>query len=110
MVSEIAETIITQMGGICRLVKFTGAYNFRDYGNGLSFRFNNVTNIKINYFKIVYDEGEDLYNLEYGFIKGLNYKKVKGMTGIYFDQLMDVFEYETGMYLTLFPRKKPEEF
>jgi len=32
------------------------------------------------------------------------------MDGIYFDQLLDIFEEKTGMYLTLFPRKKAEEF
>jgi hypothetical protein len=110
MVSEITETIITQMGGVGRLVKFTGAYNFIDHGNGLSFKFDNVTDKKINYCKVTYDEGEDLYNLEFGFIRGLNYKKVKEMEGIYFDQLIDIFEEETRMYLTLFPRKKAEEF
>lgn len=106
MTSEIAQTILTQMGSIGRLQQFTGAYNFVDHGDALSFKFNNVTDIKINYIKITYDEGEDLYNVELGYIKGLNYKKVKEMTEIYFDQLMDIFEAETGMYLTLFPRKK----
>jgi hypothetical protein len=105
MVSEIAETILEQLGGIGRLRMFTAAYNFIDHDKGISFKFDNVTKIKINYFKVVYDEGGDLYNLEFGFIRGLNYKKVKEMEGIYFDQLMDVFESETGMYLTLFPRK-----
>jgi len=110
MVSEITETILEQMGGIGRLIKFTAARNFIDHGNGVSFKFDNVTNIKINYFKVSYDEGEDLYILEFGYIKSLNYTKVKEMDGIYFDQLLDIFEEETGMYLTLFPRKKAEEF
>lgn len=110
MASEIAETILQQMGGAGRLIKFTGAYNFIDHGNGLSFKFKNVVGIQINYFKVIYDEGSDLYNIEFGCIRGLNYRKVKEMSGIYFDQLINIFERETGMYLTLFPRKQVEEF
>ena len=110
MVSEITVIIIEQLGGIGRLKKFTAARNFVDYGNGVSFKFDNVTNIKINFCKVIYDEGEDLYNVEFGYIKGLNYKKCKEITGVYFDQLVDIFEEETGMYLSLFSRKKAEEF
>lgn len=110
MVSEITEIILQQMGGAGRLVKFLGAYNFVDHGNGVSFKFDNVTNIKINYMKITYDESEDLYNLEFGFIRGLKYTKCKELNGVYFDMLIDTFERETGMYLTLFPRKKVAEF
>jgi len=47
MVSEIAETILEQMGGAGRLIQFTNAHTFIDHGNGLSFKFNNVTRIKI---------------------------------------------------------------
>ena len=94
---EIAKTILSQLGGANRLNAMTGAYNFIDNGNGLSFK---IKNSKANYIKIVLN-GSDLYDLEVGKIRGNNYKIIYEATDIYFDNLKKEIEDATGMYLSL---------
>jgi len=93
----IATTILSQLGGAGRLHVMTGAYNFVDNGNGLSFK---IKNPKANYIKITLN-GMDLYDIEIGRIRGDNYKVVKEVENIYFDQMKGIIEEATGMYLSL---------
>lgn len=94
----IARTILNQLGGANKLVAMTGAYNFRDLGNGLSFR---IKNQKANYIKIIMN-GKDLYDVEIGRVRGNTYKVVAEGKDIYYDMVIDFIESNTGMYLTLF--------
>jgi hypothetical protein len=93
----IARTILQQLGGASRLKAMTGAYNFIDTGKGLSFR---IKNAKANYIKITLNS-LDLYNLEIGRIRGVDYKVVAEQNNIYADQLKGIIERVTGMYLSL---------
>jgi hypothetical protein len=93
----IARTILQQLGGANRLRAMTGAYNFIDTGKGLSFR---IKNAKANYIKITLNS-LDLYNLEIGRIRGVDYKVVAEQNNIYADQLKGMIERVTGMYLSL---------
>jgi len=93
---EIAQTILNQIGGINRLVAFTGAYNFVAINNGVSFR---IKNPKANYIKITLN-GKDLYDLEVGRIRGTDYKVVGEQSDLYFDMLKSEIEKFTGMYLS----------
>lgn len=97
---EIARTILTQLGGQGRLVVMTGAYNFIALKNGVSFK---IKNRKVNYIKIELN-GKDLYDMTFGKIYGGNFKILKEHNDIYNDQLIPIFEKETGMYLKLFKR------
>ena len=86
-----------QLGGSNRLQMFTGAYNFVAVPYGVSFR---IKNRKVNYVKIVLN-AMDTYDVEFGLIRGANYKVVKELNGIYNDQLVEVFTRYTGMVLRL---------
>lgn len=94
----VANTILDQLGGAGRLRMMTGAYNFRDLGNGLSFR---IKNQRANYIKIVLTP-MDLYDVEVGRVRGTTYKVVNSAEGLFFDQLKPFIEKSTGMYLSLF--------
>ncbi len=97
---EIARTILQQLGGAGRLTAMTGAYNFIDRGNGLSFK---IKNQRANYIKITLN-GKDLYDVEVGRIRGNTYKVVKQGNDLYFDQLKPFIEEATGMYLSLYKK------
>lgn len=94
---EIATEIINQIGGFGRLNAMTGAYNFVAIDNGVSFK---IKNPKANYIKIVLNS-MDLYDVEVGRIRGMNYTVVKNASGLFFDQLKGFIEKATGMYLSL---------
>jgi len=94
---EIAKIILMQLGGSNRLQMFTGAYNFVAVPYGVSFR---IKNRSVNYVKIVLN-AMDTYDIEFGRISGVNYKIVKELSGIYNDQLVEVFTRYTGMVLRL---------
>jgi len=93
---EIAQTIVNQLGGMNRLIAFTGASNFAAINNGLSFR---IKNAKANYIKITLN-GKDLYDLEVGRIRGTTYKVVGKENDLYYDMLKREIEKLTGMYLS----------
>jgi hypothetical protein len=93
---EIAQTILNQLGGMNRLIAFTGAYNFVAINNGVSFR---IKNPKANYIKITLN-GKDLYDLEVGRIRGTDYKVVGEQSDLYYDMLKSEIEKFTGMYLS----------
>jgi hypothetical protein len=97
---EVARTILSQLGGAGKLVAMTGAYNFVDLGNGLSFK---IKNAKSNFIKITHTS-LDLYNIEIGRIRGNTYKVVAEAQNLYADQLKPFIEKTTGMYLSLFAR------
>ena len=94
---EIASTILQQLGGANRLHAMTGAYNFVNVGNGLSFK---IKNQKANYIKITLTS-MDLYDVEVGRIRGNTYKVVAEGKGMYAEELKRFIEKSTGMYLTL---------
>lgn len=94
---QVAQTILQQLGGANRLNAMTGAYNFYDIGDGLSFK---IKNQRANYIKIKLN-GMDLYDVEVGRIRGNTYKVVAEQDNLYFDQLKPFIEKATGMYLSL---------
>jgi len=97
---SIAKTILEQLGGQRRLVLMTGAYNFVAIKNGVTFK---IKNRKVNYIKIVLN-GNDLYDVFFSKIYGGNVKVISEHNDLYFDQLIPMFEKETGMYLKLFKK------
>lgn len=98
MSKQVAETIVQQMGGFGRLKCMVGADHFGTSGDNLSFKFKGSK--VANYIKITLN-GMDLYDVEFGKIWGTNYKIVKEIDGLYFDQLIPVFEDTTKLYLSL---------
>ena len=94
--SQVAETIIKQLGGIGKLKAFTGAYAFGTNGNNVTFR---IKNRKVNAITITLN-GNDLYDIKFFRIRGADLKIIKEYTDIYNDQLISLFEENTGMYLS----------
>ena len=94
---EVANTILSQLGGARRLNIMTGAYNFVDLGSGVSFK---LKNPRANYVKIQLNS-MDLYDIEVGRIRGTDYKVVDSANNLYFDQLKPFIEKATGLYLSL---------
>lgn len=95
---EIAKTILKQLGGN-KFTVMTGAKNYVAHKDALSFRLpgNGKLNGKtVNYVKITLTP-LDLYDVEFGYIRGMNYKVLKTVEGIYFDMLQDVFTRNTGL-------------
>jgi hypothetical protein len=91
----IAKVILEQLGGIRKLVLMTGANTFVALKNGVSFK---IKNRKVNYVKILLN-GNDLYDLSFGKIISGKVKLISEKNDIYNDQLVSIFESETGMYL-----------
>ena len=100
---QVAQTIIEQLGGMGKLKAMLGAKFFSyhsDERGGLNFRFRGSR--KANHIKITLT-GKDLYDVVFTKImkKGLNIKKVKTFTDIYADQMKEILEEFTGLYLSL---------
>ena len=97
--SSVASTILDQMGGTRRLSAMTGAHAFADHGSGVSFLFPNRQRSKGNGIKITLRN--DLYDVEFRNVSIRGAKKVKAYDGVYADQLVPIFEKQTGLYLRL---------
>ena len=97
---EIANTIIKQLGGQ-RFKVMTGAKDFTTLSNvdGVGFKIRAKANKSINYVKV--SLVDDLYNMEFGRIRKLEYKIVDHIEGVYNDQLQEVFTQYTGLYTHL---------
>lgn len=93
----VAETIYKQMGGGRTKMMIGGQYYVCDT-NWLSFKFKMCR--KTNYVKITLNS-MDTYDMEFGKIWGTNYKVVETFNGVYFDQLIPIFEKTTGLYTSL---------
>ena len=96
---EIARTILEQLGR--QFVALTGAFNFYALDSGLQFQLKGGTKDGINKVRIVLTSGDD-YSLT--FYKGAGIE-VAHVSGIYNDNLQDVFEHHTGLFTTLFARR-----
>ena len=93
---EIAQTIKDQLGGRIFSV-MTGAKNFVALnGGGLSFKVGR--NCKgVNRVSVLYDTASDLYGVEFGRLRGSQYKVLTKIDGVYCDQLQSVFTTHTGL-------------
>lgn len=105
-----ADIIAQQLGGQRKLKLMVGAKDFfsDDNGNTLVFNFKSS---KANYVRITLNS-MDTYDVKFQKIGRLNkktfevpVKDVAEYNGIYHDQLMDIFEEVTGLYLTLNSRR-----
>jgi len=96
----IATETLQQLGGK-KFMMMTGAKNIVCGDNGfLAFRLPRYAGLKINYVKVSLNE-MDVYDVEFGQIRGMNYKQIKIVNGVYNDQLQTVFTAETGLDTSL---------
>jgi hypothetical protein len=102
---QVAATILEQMGGMGKLRMMIGANNFVAHATpavGVSFRFKGSR--KANYCKVTLT-GMDTYNFTLGKIRDYALVPSYELTDVYSDMLMDIFEQETGLYLTFNARR-----
>jgi hypothetical protein len=99
---EIADTILDQMGGMRRIGAMIGARSFTMIKNGVQIHFPNKQRSKPNYVAITLDRGSDTYDVKFMRIdKGGAPKTTAEYHDIYSDSLKNLFEKETGLYLSL---------
>ena len=84
--------------GVIRLTAMIGAKNFITDNNCVSFRFQARAKNKSNYLRISLTEF-DTYDVTFSRVYGKKKTVIKEYEGIYNDQLMDLFQRETGLYL-----------
>ena len=98
---EIAQTIASQMGGLRRLQMFTGARDFVAIDNGLTFRIpgKGFAKDSINVVRVILTPMDE-YNMEFLRLRGATLTLVKSCKGVYCDQLVELFEETTGLYLS----------
>jgi hypothetical protein len=101
LTAGVAETILKQMGGSGRLRAMIGAHAFSTSGNDLSFVFPNRQRSKGNAVKIDYNEGKDLYDMDFFNVSIKGAKKVASYNDLFWDDLIQVFERQTGLALRL---------
>lgn len=94
---QVANTIKKQLGN--KALVMIGAKNLAGGDKYLSFRIGRNSK-GVNYVKITLTS-MDLYDVEFGAIRGTNYKVKKEVKGIYADQLHKAIEDNTGMYTSL---------
>ena len=105
---EIAETIYKQFGGgkAAAMIGMYGKGFGTDENGNAYFSFSFKAGRKANYCKITLN-AMDTYDMiiekvSYGMKQGLKRKTVAACEGIYCDQLQELFESATGLYLRLF--------
>lgn len=110
-IEEIMMSLYEQLGGHKFIVatgsKFTG-YSEDENGNLEQYISLARNASSANKLKITYDEGLDLYNVLFEkqtFSKKtfqISKKEIASYNGVYFDQLIPIFESVTGMYVRPF--------
>jgi hypothetical protein len=95
---DVASTILQQLGGN-KFIAMTGAKYLAKDKNSFQFRLPRAKD-GINFVKITLN-GKDLYDIDFGRISGTNYKIIKQVNDIYFDQLQEIFTQYTGLYTHL---------
>jgi hypothetical protein len=92
----IAQTILSQIKTIDPMATFAwGAKDFMNMGDGLKFKTSGMVKWK-GYVYIRYNEGTDLYDIEFFRIRNFEIKTDKGMTDIFAEDLVNVIDEVVG--------------
>ena len=100
---QTAETIFQQLGGKRKLTFMVGANNFQFHNRpeveqvDASFKFKMCRTA--NLVKVTYHRCPDVYTVKFFKLGKVSIKEVSKFENIYFDQLIELFEKETGLYL-----------
>ncbi len=96
---KIAMTTLQQFGGRRALMMIGGKVNYDSHGM-LVIKWPNKTRSKGNVVRIKL-RGDDTYDMEFLNATKAKVKSVKTYSGVYADQLSDIFEKQTGWYLRM---------
>lgn len=106
MSNQVAQTILQQLGGN-KFLAMIGAKNLMSHGaeNALSFRLSStMTKNKSNHIKITLN-GNDLYDVTFSKIFKMTVKEISSFSDVYAENLVELFESETGLATKLFEGK-----
>lgn len=95
---EVARTILSQIGGMRRVATMTGAKDFVAHADGVSFRL--PTRKGPNHVRVVLDV-DDTYTVTFGRIRGVAFKVLETVPGVYCDGLKSTLERHTGLFFSL---------
>ena len=91
-----AEMVLKQLGGN-KFIAMTGAKEFVQHKNYIRFKLpSRFAKDGINFVKITLNS-KDLYDMEFGKVRGLNYKVIKTESDVHGDMLKRVFKAVTGL-------------
>lgn len=88
------------MGGCNRIAAMTGATVIETIESGLYIKFPNRGK-RPNSVWITLDRASDTYSVRFARLRALQYRDEETLDGIYCDQLVELFESKTGLYLSL---------
>lgn len=97
---QVGKTILDQMGGYGRLRMMLGIKQITDLPRGVGFEWPNRQRSRGNYVEITL-KPSDTYEMEFFNLSVRGKKSVKKYRDVYADQLVDIFEKQTGWYLRL---------
>ena len=98
--NNVVKTIIEQIGGN-RAFAMIGAKNVIFSDDSLHVKFPGAGKGWPNKFVIRYDAGSDDYRVEFWRVGRVNFKPMGEFAGVYADQLVELIESKTGLYLSL---------
>jgi hypothetical protein len=96
---QVAETILEQLGGKFGLVAMCGCKNFIAGDSAVTFQIGS-NGKRVTMCQIVLDS-DDTYSVKFYRGRSVNLKECYESSGIYADQLKDIFTEQTGMYLSI---------
>lgn len=102
---ETLKAVIGHFGGLRNLRMLVGASDFVVGDAQVRFSFKGCR--RANKVVVQYEVGTDTYHFRIGKLNKQTWEfdTILDEYGVYNDQLMDMFEQATGLYLTLFPRR-----
>ncbi len=99
--STVARTIIAQLAGSAVQLKlFLGAFDLVYSDSAITFKWKAKAKNSANCCRITL-EPSDTYKVEFLRVWGTKVKAITEMTDIYNDQLREIFERETGLYVRM---------
>lgn len=92
----VSKTILAQLGGN-KFIAMTGAKNFVGGNDSLAFSIpGTMTKNKSNKVRIVLDPS-DTYTMTFYKIRGIDFKEVDSVSGVYAEDLQRIFAAKTGL-------------
>lgn len=98
--SEVGQIILDQMGGYRRLMLMLGVKQFISLPNGVKFMWPNRERSKGNMVQIILDPS-DTYTVTFFNVGRGQAKKIKEIDNVYAEDLVRIFERQTGWYLRM---------
>ena len=97
--NEVASTILSQFGGM-RALSMIGGMCLYDK-TSITVPFNAKSTNKSNRLVIKYAAADDTYTMEFWSCRGIKTRQIESFDMVYCDQLQEIFESKTGLYLSL---------